>query len=150
MIRYYLLCVASAGVWAVISYYIGEYWMSPQIWGGIAVSPLIGLVAGAVYRPAYRFPFSGRVAMSLFTFYLSVALFGIACGIFDALRELPDGSQRNTIPVIFQGLAGTFYGVTATGFVGFLWPLAHLNHWFVGRVARCHLQPLQGPDHPGR
>lgn len=60
------------------------------------------------------------------------------------------GLQRNTIPVIFQGLAGTFYGVTATGFVGFLWPLAHLNHWFVGRVARCHLQPLQGPDHPGR
>jgi len=145
--RYNLLCLASGGVWASIACLLGCGMGPPWIWGPIVVSPLIGVVAGAIYLPAYRFPIAGRLAMSLLTLYLSAALFGLAWGITDAVGAMGDaGGRRNTIEVVYQGLVGTFYGVTFTGFVVLLWPLAHLNHWFVGRFTGHPLTSTGPPD----
>ena len=137
--RYHLLCAVSGMGWAVIAYYMGGTWRGSAFWGGLVSAPLIGVVVGMIYRPAYRFPFFGRVAMSLLTLYLSAVLFGVAWGVTDAIQGLPGGVPRNTIEVVYQGVAATFFGVTATGFVVFLWPLAHLNHWFVGKFVGGHL-----------
>lgn len=132
--RYYALCAASGGAWAIIAYVIGHQAMQRIIWGGMVVSPLIGLGVGALYRPAYRFPAAARFAMSLLTLYVAAALFGLASGLFDAARGLPGGARRITSAVILQDISGTLWGLTFTGYVAVLWPLAHLNHWFVGRL----------------
>lgn len=136
--HYYLLCATSGLLWAVIAYLIADGWGGAAFWGGFASAPLIGVVAGKIYRPVYRFPFSRRVAMSLLSLYISSTLFGLAWGITDVIQGLPGGVERNLIEVVYEAIAATFYGVTATGFVAFLWPLAHLNHWLVGRCVGHH------------
>lgn len=135
--RYYSLCAASGGVWAAIAYVIGHQPLPRGIiWGGIVVSPLIGLAVGAVYRPAYRSSATARVAMSLLTLYVAAALFGLAVGVFDAGQGVYGAGTRSSGEVICQGLVGTVWGLTFTGYVVILWPLAHLNHRLVGRLAR--------------
>ena len=70
--------------------------------------------------------------MALLTLYIAAALFGLAAGVYDASRGIP-----NQIPeaVIVQAVFATWWGVTFTGFVLFLWPLSYLNHWMLGRFS---------------
>ncbi|MEC9476779.1 MAG: hypothetical protein VX764_07055 [Planctomycetota bacterium] len=133
--RYFLLCVVSGLVWAVIADQIAPSWRGSAFRGGLLSTPLVGVVAGLVYLPAYRFAVAGRVMMSLLTLYLSTLLFGLAWGVTDALQELPGQAMRNSVEVVYQAIAASFYGVTMTGFVLLLWPLAFFNHWLVGRLA---------------
>lgn len=132
--RYYSLCAASGCAWAIIAWVIGQH-LPGIVWGGIVVAPLIGIAAGAIYRPAYGSHVVARVAMSLLTLYVSTALFGLAVGTFDAVRGLPGGGSRDTLEVISQGVFATLWGITFTGYVVVLWPLAYLNHRLVGRLA---------------
>ncbi|MGE4615381.1 MAG: hypothetical protein AAEJ46_13685 [Planctomycetota bacterium] len=138
MKRYALLCAVSGMGWAVIAYFIAGRLGGAALWGGLVTAPLIGVIAGWVYRPVHHWRWPGRLAMSLLTLYLSALLFGLAWGITDALQGLPGGASRNSIGVVYQTIFATLYGVTATGFVVFLWPLAHLNHWLVGHLAGHH------------
>jgi len=144
--RYYLLCAASAAVWAIIAYGLAGGGMGRGMWGGLVAAPLIGLVVGAIYNRAYRWSLAGRLAMSLLTLYVAVLGFGLACGVFDCLRGLPGGRPRDSFEVIYQGAWAALYAVTCTGFVALLWPLAQLNHWFVGRLAGRHRQSTRPPD----
>ena len=138
MKRYALLCAVSGIGWAVIAYFIAGRLGGAALWGGLVTAPLVGVIAGWVYRPVHRWRWPGRLAMSLLTLYLSALLFGLAWGITDALQGLPGGASRSSIGVVYQTIFATLYGVTATGFVVFLWPLAHLNHWLVGHLAGHH------------
>ena len=94
--HYYLLCATSGLLWAVIAYLIADGWGGAAFWGGFASAPLIGVVAGKIYRPVYRFPFSGRVAMSLLSLYISSTLFGLAWGITDAIKNDVSGTDKTT------------------------------------------------------
>jgi len=136
MKRYALLCAVSGIGWAVIAYFIAGRFGGAGLWGGLVTAPLIGVIAGGVYRPAHRWRWPGRLAMSLLTLYLSALLFGLAWGITNSIQGLPGEEPRNSYDVVSQTIFATFYGVTATGFVAFLWPLVHLNHWLVGHLAR--------------
>jgi len=138
MKRYVLLCAVSGLGWAVIAYFIAGGFGPAGLSGGLVTAPLIGVSAGWVYRPVHRWRWPGRMAMSLVTLYLSVVLFGLAWGITDALQGLPGGAPRGSIEVVYQSILSSLYGVTATGFVVFLWPLAHLNHWLMGHFAGHH------------
>ena len=121
---------------AAIAYVIGHQPMPRSIiWGGIAVSPLIGLAVGALYRPANKLSGPARVTMSLFTLYVAAALFGLAAGLLDALLGLPGGKPRQVGEVIYQTIVGTLWGITFTGYVVILWPLAYFNHRLVSRHA---------------
>ena len=90
------------------------------IWGGILASPLIGLVAGLLYLPAYRFPVVGRVLFALLTLYVSAAFFGLAVGLYDAARDIPGRIEQ---AVVLQAINATLWGVTFTGYVLILWPI---------------------------
>ncbi len=135
MKRYVLLCAVSGMGWAVIAFIIAGGHGGAALWGGLVTAPLIGVIAGWVYRPVHQWRWPGRVAMSLLTLYLSALLFGLAWGITDALQGLPGGASRGSIEVVYQCVLSSLFGVTASGFVVFLWPLAHLNHWLVGHLA---------------
>ena len=132
---YFLLCTASSALWTILAWLlIGEYYRG--LLGGIMAAPLIGLVAGLVYLPAYRWSLTARLALSLVTLYLGAILFGLACGAWDALSGIPGKPGRDPIEVVSQNVVMTLYGVTMTGFVAFLWPLAYANHWALGRAAQ--------------
>ena len=64
--RYYFLCALSGLIWSGIAYLLlasfdsgvlgwrmalRESWFFPGLWGGILVSPFIGLLIGLVHRP---------------------------------------------------------------------------------------------------
>lgn len=127
--KYYLFSVLSGCVWAGIALLLsfGVYgWL---ITAGIIAAPFIGLLIGAVYRPVYKFPKLVQIFASLFTLYLAVALFGLAMGAADAFwRDIPN---RMPGEVIMQSGLSTVLGITFTGYVILLWPLAFLNHWLL-------------------
>lgn len=98
--------------------------------GGLLVSPLIGLFIGLIFRPAYKLPRFAQFALSLVTLYVAVSLFGLAVGLSDAARDIPN---RFTFEVILQAVIASIMGVTM-GYVLILWPLAYLNHRLLARA----------------
>jgi len=50
MKRYVLLCAVSGMGWAVIAYFIAGRLGGAALWGGLVTAPLIGVIAGWVYR----------------------------------------------------------------------------------------------------
>ncbi len=142
--RFLLLCLASGCVWGAIGYWLGHHWMSPFIWGAVVASPLIGVCVGLAYRPACGASLTRRILLSLATLYAAAILFGFAAGVSDVLRFIPTGSNgrfRNIPEVIFQGVVGTLWGLTFTGYFLVLWPLSFINHALV-----CHF--YQPPNKP--
>lgn len=130
--KYYVLSVLSGCVWAGIALLLsfGAYgWL---ITGGIIAAPFIGLLIGILYRPAYKFSTFVQILGSLFTLYLAAALFGLAVGAGDWLwRDIPN---RMLDEVVLQAMLATLFGVTFTGYVVLLWPLAFLNHWLLSKA----------------
>jgi len=99
--------------------------------GGMLASPLIGLLIGFIFLPAYKLPKFVQFALSLITLYLAVAMFGVAVGLYDASRNIPN---RIATAVILQSIIAAVMGVTFTGYMLVLWPLAFLNHRLLRRA----------------
>ena len=120
-------------MWAAIAYLIGRAAVGRIIWGGILASPLIGLSIGWASRR-----FSGLwerrpVIISLASLYIAAGMFGLAVGLFDAFTG--DRQHRIASAAIGQSIVGVLWGITLTGYVLFLWPLAYLNHWLLERAS---------------
>ena len=124
--RYYRLSALSGCAWAVVAYVISAEAWGPLIWGGLAASPVIGLLVGVIYRPAYGLKGRGQALASLLSLYLAVTLFGLAVGIHDLLwrSHLPRLSAETVLQAVLAGL----WGVTFTGYFLPLWLLAIYNH----------------------
>ena len=103
------------------------------IFGGLVLSPLIGIVIGLIYLPAYRFSKWIQALCSLVTLYVAASLFGFAVGLFDALGLIPN---RAIGEVILENVIVSILGITITGYVLVLWPLAFLNHRLLKRAYR--------------
>ncbi len=129
--RYYLLCAVSGLTWGGIAFLLIGEWF-PGLWAGIAVSPLIGLLVGLVHRPTYRFPVLARVLVALVTLYATAALFGLVMGAVEEVIETNPSHIKGSAVIEFVWV--TFWGLTFTGYFLFLWPLAFLNHWRLGRA----------------
>jgi hypothetical protein len=132
---YYLLCAVSGCVWAGIAWLIGHKGFGSFLWGGIVASPLIGVIVGLIYRPAYRLSTTKRAWLSLLTLYMAVTLFGLAIAVFDLAFGDP---ARGHMEGILQTTLAVWWGVTLTGYVVVLWPLAYLNHWLLGSMLDLH------------
>jgi hypothetical protein len=133
-VRYCVLSVLSGCFWAAIAYWLGGNFMSPMIWGGIIASPFIGLAIGLAYQRVCDRPLWVKFGISLTTLYAAVAMFGFACGVWDALRPIPN---RFSAAVVEQSILGCWWGITFTGLFLILWPLSFLNHSIV-----CHFGKL--------
>jgi hypothetical protein len=134
--RYYWLSFLSGCAWAAIALLLSFGAFGWLIVGGIIAAPFIGLFIGFLYRPAYRLPKVAQFFAALLTLYAAAALFGLAIGTFDALwRNIPN--RTGTIEVILQAMLAALWGVTFTGYVLLLWPLAFLNHRWLGKAYRA-------------
>jgi hypothetical protein len=132
--KYIVLSTLSGFFWAGIAYYLVRWAPPPFIWGGIVASPVIGLTVGLLYLNACNWRRVARIFLSLATLYIAVFLFGLAMGVCDALRPIPN---RISLAVVIQSINACLWGVTVPGTFLLLWPLSFLNHSLV-----CHFGKL--------
>lgn len=142
--RYFAASAWLGALWGVVGYSImsiGALARQPE-WrlGGLLASPLIGVLAGMLYVPAYQRRSLIRVLAAGATLYVTATCFAAAGGFLDMITRgvspmaafgtvwvpLDDngtnlrlGSSFITTPV-----SVTLWGLAFTGYVLILWPLA--------------------------
>ncbi len=90
------------------------------------------MLVGVAHRPTYRLPIVIRVLVALVTLYATAVLFGLVMGVVDAVTETNPNVIKSA--VVIEWVLLTLYGVTFTGYIVLLWPLAFANHWLLGRA----------------
>ncbi|HEY0873149.1 MAG TPA: hypothetical protein VGD94_06725 [Vicinamibacterales bacterium] len=101
--------------------------------GGLAAAPVIGLTVGLFSRRFEAAGLPGRIVIALATLYGAAFLFLLAAGVAGfAAGEMPRASLSS---VFFDSWNATIAGLTWTGFVVVLGPLAFLNHLWVSRAS---------------
>ena len=126
-----LFSALSGCIWAGTAWILLEQRVNAGIVGGILVSPLIGIAMGIFSKRFAERPILTRAAIALSSLYLAVALFGIAGGMADAaFGSGKPITARNIIEWVWPFVAG----LTFTGYVLALWPLAYLNHSVIGQA----------------
>ena len=78
--------------------------------------------AGSTYFRA------GRTVLSLVVLYVAV---GLAMGLYELAR---DAGHTTPMAVITQDVLASWWGITVTGYVLLLWPLAYLNIHVLGQA----------------
>lgn len=130
-----LLSAVSGAVWAAIALLLGWRVFRGTIWGGVAVAPLIGVLAGfgASHFPTGPLP---RALFSLLSLYIAAALFGGGIGTAALLVGPNSGPGWQAIPaaVLVQNVVATLWGITITGYLVLLWPLSHVNHHLLSQA----------------
>jgi hypothetical protein len=109
------------------------------VWGGIAVSPLIGALMGLLSIRFHTRTIPGQAVLALSSLYVAAALFGLAVGATDLAfgTNSEPGWHRIPSAVVLQSVVGLLWGLTFSGDVLFLWPLAWANHRIVAHVWRA-------------
>lgn len=136
--KYAVSCCVSGIVWGCIVGALAHRSIPRAIWGGILVSPAIGLLLGVATQRWHRLPRHWRIVAALLSVYAGAVLFGLAVGIYDWWF----GGIHGRIPfaVVQQSVLAFLWGLTFTGYVLLFWPLAYLNLWWLG--------PLSGTGQP--
>ena len=99
--------------------------------GGVLAAPFIGIATGFTSRIFRQARFPGRAALAVITLYLAAFLFVLAAqGTAFVVGRMPHVSFAT---VLLNSWNATILGLTWTGFVLVLAPLAYLNHLLVSR-----------------
>lgn len=124
--RLHLLALFAGALWGLVAFGFGGRAYGDAVWGGVLAAPFIGLLVGALLHPRFSAASGGRRwLVALASLYTGATLFAIAVGLTDALTG---AAGRRVLEVIAQAVVGTWWGVTLTGFVIALWPLAYGTH----------------------
>jgi hypothetical protein len=116
----------AGGLWGFVALGLGARAYGAGIWGGIAAAPFVGLAVGRLLHSRFEGAAGfGRWLVALLSLYLGATLFAIAVGLTDALSG---SAARSEVEVVVQAVMGTWWGITLTGFLIALWPLAYLTH----------------------
>jgi hypothetical protein len=122
--------IAVLMMWIVLGRYesVGDLVWSLR--GGILVAPLVGIAAGLCSRIFEGLGFIGRVVVSLVTLYVAACLFMLASRFtaFAAGERQAEGAAT-----FFDSVSLAFAGLTWTGLVLILGPLAYLNYLYIVR-----------------
>lgn len=128
---YHLLATLSGLGWGLfVVYVIFEGTGDAPIVGGLLASPAIGLAVGASTQKWRRWSIPVRIGVSLVSLYAAAALFGLGVGLYDWL--IIGGPNRIPHAVVTQAVLAYLWGLTFTGFLVVLWPMAFVNHWLLG------------------
>ena len=116
--------------------------------GGLLAAPLIGLMVGLSSRLFRERGLAGRILISLATLYTSAFLFMLA----SSLTALGAGELRQTSlsTAFFDSWNAAVAGITWTGFVVLLGPLAFWNHLWVSRGCVSSTPRSRVPDSTSR
>ena len=109
--------------------------------GGILAAPFIGIGMGLLGWP-FRNTWAGaRIVLAVVSVYLASFLFWLAAGSLAWL--VADSRHPRGSELIAGSFVAAIAGLTWTGFVVVLAPLAFLNHLLISRVGHAH------PETPG-
>lgn len=123
------LLVAGA-LWGALGTQLGHRAFNDVFWPATLASPLIGLAVGATLQ--HRFEGAGgwrRAWIALASLYLGTAMFGLVMGMAALVTGGPGLSEWTE--VLLAPILVVWWGVTLTGFLLFLWPLAYATHWLL-------------------
>lgn len=135
-VRRVLDLIVAGAVWGGVAYLLAGRAFGRSIWPGVLAAPAIGLVVGAVLQGAFeRAARGGRRLISLLSLYGGATLFAVAIGLGSMLGVSP--GNRRFPAALLEPVIGVWWGLTLTGFVLALWPVAYLTHWLLEwRAAR--------------
>jgi prepilin signal peptidase PulO-like enzyme (type II secretory pathway) len=131
--RFVLFALIAGMIWGAIGLALSAQVLGAPVWAGVLAAPVIGLAVGLVFRGFRGRPPGMRVALALVSLYFGAGLFALSAGVADALRPI---EHRNGSAVILQAVVGVWWGITFTGLLPLLWPLAYLTHSLLGRLER--------------
>lgn len=118
--------VIAGAVWGAVAYLLGARAFGVVIWGGVLASPVFGLVVGWATGPWFeRCTGFRRWAVALASLYLGGTMFGLAVGVHDWLAG---ATGRSLTGVVGQSVLAVWWGITVTGFLIALWPMAYATH----------------------
>jgi len=127
-----LLGLLAGAAWGLVAYLLGADAFGPSIGPGLLASPLIGLMVAHLTHPGFARAEGWRRGLwSLASLYLGAMLFSVPIGLSEFLRR--HATSPAPLEVALEPLLGILWGITLTGFVIALWPLAHWTHWLIER-----------------
>lgn len=119
----------AAGIgWGALGWLLGHRALGPMSVGGALASPLVGVAV--TWLTHDRFAAGGgraRLGWSLLSVYLGSMGFALGCG---AARMI-DRPEGRPLDLLLEPFVSTLWGVTMTGFLLFLWPMAYATHWLL-------------------
>jgi hypothetical protein len=144
------LSAASGCAWGAIAYLLAGRMVGKGIWGGVLVSPVIGVLVGLTAARLRKLPAGGRAFVSLVGLYGATCLFGLAVGVGDLATGVNRGEGWHRIPgaVIMQSAVGFLWGLTFMGYIVVLWPLSYLNCWLIWKQADARNEPVESGGNP--
>lgn len=122
--------VIAGAIWGVVAYLLAGRAFGVAIWPGVLAAPAIGLVVGSPLQRAFERARAGRRrVLALLTLYSGATLFGLVIGLGTWMGVSP--GTRRFPSVLVEPIIGVWWGLTLTGFLLALWPLAYLTHWWL-------------------
>jgi hypothetical protein len=115
------ISLISGGVWGLIALFLGFLGIE-FIWIGVVISPLIGFLMGWLARRFASTSLLIQILYSLLALYVATGLFGVSVGVYTGFVHPPLSAR------IIELTLCTWWGITFTGYLLFLWPLAYANH----------------------
>ena len=128
---YYGLAAIAGAAWGALASVIAAGAFGSTVWGGLMVSPLIGLVIAWLSRPMVHWKLSFRILGSLVILYLAAVLFGVGIGLADLL--VVQSPNRISWAVVVQSANAVLWGLTVLGWFVLLWPLSLATHWLLAK-----------------
>lgn len=130
-VRFAGFAMLAGALWGGLGLVLAGQTLGPVAWAGAVASPLIGWGTAVAFRGFRERAPGVRVALSLVSLYFAAGLFALAVGIADAARAVPN---RDGGAVVIQTVLGVWWGITFTGYLPLLWPIAYLTHSLLGRA----------------
>lgn len=122
--------VVAGLMWGSLGALLGGKAFGEAIWLALLVSPLIGLLVGHLMQDVFeRHAGVRRALIALGSLYLSATLFGVSLGAGAVLGRT--GGGPGVLSQIADSTLAVWWGITVTGFLIVLWPLAYGTHWFI-------------------
>lgn len=116
-------------IWGVGGYLLGARALGPSIWAGVLVSPLVGVLVARLTQSRFQASAGWRRAgWALASVYAGAVAFGATVGVNDLMAR---GVGAGGLGILLGPVVTVLWGVTLTGFLLFLWPLAYATHWFL-------------------
>jgi hypothetical protein len=140
----FIYCAVLGAAWGGIALLLGARAFGPELWGGVLASPLVGVAVGSVTQAAFeRHVGLRRKLIALGSLYAASFLFGMALGLTASLTR-PAGGP-GVVARVVENVLSVWWGVTMTGFVLALWPMAFATHWFIEwRASEAHSPSWRG------
>lgn len=122
--------LVTGALWGAFAALLGGRAFKDLLWPAMLASPLIGLAVGALTQERFESAGGwGRAWIALGSVYLGATLFGFVMG---SSALVTGGAGLGGWPEVLLGpIVAVWWGVTLTGFLLFLWPMAYATHWLL-------------------